>query len=61
MYIIIRDKCSVCGLCADVCPVEAISQIGEYKIVQDICTGCGLCCQSCPSEAIIQCDFKDIS
>lgn len=52
MYIINKDKCSNCGLCADVCPVEAISQIGVYKIKAELCIGCGLCQESCPSAAI---------
>lgn len=53
MYKIITELCSVCGLCADVCPAEAISQIGVYKIQPDLCTSCGLCSQDCPSNAII--------
>ena len=52
MYIIIEDKCSSCGLCADVCPVEAISPIGVYKIKAELCISCGLCQESCPSMAI---------
>lgn len=53
MYIILEDKCSNCGLCADVCPVEAISPIGIYKIKAKLCIACGLCQESCPSAAIL--------
>lgn len=52
MYKINAELCSACGLCADVCPVEAISQIGVYKIDPELCTSCGLCEEDCPSEAI---------
>lgn len=51
-YRIIKEKCSACGLCADTCPVEAISQIGVYEIDADICTGCGACLEDCPSGAV---------
>jgi formate hydrogenlyase subunit 6/NADH:ubiquinone oxidoreductase subunit I len=52
MYKILEGKCSNCGLCADVCPVEAISPIGIYRIKAELCIACGLCQESCPSEAI---------
>lgn len=58
MYRIIRDRCSVCGLCADVCPVEAISQIGIYKITPQKCISCGLCKDACPSNAIQEIKLK---
>ena len=53
MYVISEGLCSACGLCADICPTEAISQVGEYKINQDLCTKCGICSDDCPSMAII--------
>ncbi|NPV93012.1 MAG: 4Fe-4S binding protein [Firmicutes bacterium] len=54
VYEIDRERCSACGLCADVCPVEAISQFGEYRIDPDKCVCCGLCQESCPSEAVVR-------
>ncbi|KUG02951.1 hypothetical protein ASZ90_019658 [hydrocarbon metagenome] len=55
MYIIDKNKCSSCGLCADVCPVEAISIYGEYTIDQDKCIACGWCQGDCPAYAIMEC------
>ena len=47
-----KDKCTGCGLCVDVCPVEAIS-IDEIAVVDgDLCTDCGSCVDECPNEAI---------
>jgi formate hydrogenlyase subunit 6/NADH:ubiquinone oxidoreductase subunit I len=54
VYEINRELCSSCGLCADVCPVEAISQVGEYRIDPEKCVSCGLCQESCPSDAIVE-------
>lgn len=53
--IINDDKCVACGICARVCPVNAIS--GEirkppYHINQDICIKCGACIPKCPVDAI---------
>ncbi len=52
MYVIDNNYCSACGLCIDICPVEAINIFGEYKIDQNICIGCGLCKEDCPCNAI---------
>lgn len=52
VFIIIAEECSSCGLCADLCPAEAINPVGVYKINADLCTGCGECAQCCPVQAI---------
>jgi ferredoxin len=48
-----NDKCTGCGLCVDVCPVEAISlEDDKAKVAPDKCTECGQCVEECPNEAI---------
>jgi ferredoxin len=53
-YQISADKCTGCTLCAQKCPVQAIS--GEVKkphlINQDKCIKCGLCYDACRFEAV---------
>jgi len=50
---VISDECTMCGACASVCPVEAISEgDSQYEIDADACTDCGACVDECPVEAI---------
>jgi len=51
----IREKCTLCGLCVDVCPEGALSvDISKNAVVTDKsrCNGCLLCVSKCPSYAI---------
>jgi ferredoxin len=50
MYQVDRNRCASCGLCVDICPVGAISQI--YEIDKNKCTDCGQCQKDCPVSAI---------
>jgi ferredoxin len=52
MAYVINDECISCGVCADECPVEAISEGDDkYVIDPDLCTDCGACADVCPTEA----------
>jgi predicted Fe-Mo cluster-binding NifX family protein/ferredoxin len=46
-------KCAGCGICEDVCPVNAIKVNGQALVQPELCTGCGLCVGECPNNAII--------
>ncbi|MDH4268146.1 MAG: 4Fe-4S binding protein [Deltaproteobacteria bacterium] len=49
----ITERCTNCGDCLQVCPLEAISP-GEKRprIDPDLCTDCGTCSDICPARAI---------
>jgi len=47
-----KDKCTGCGQCADICPVEAIKLEGDIAVVSDECIECGICVDTCPFEII---------
>ena len=47
-----RQKCTVCGVCTDVCPVGAI-ELKETGIeITDDCTLCGMCVDTCEFGAL---------
>ena len=48
--IIDRDRCTECGLCADLCKWNAISETFEVDPIE--CEGCGVCVYFCPEKAI---------
>lgn len=47
-----RDKCTLCGNCAKICPSNAL-KIGNLKLIRDInlCNYCEKCCVYCINEA----------
>lgn len=46
------DKCTKCGLCALLCPVDAISLSEAGPVFHASCTGCLRCVNLCPEGAI---------
>ena len=47
------EKCTGCGLCVEICPVEAIGMENKKAQVDaDKCVDCGQCVVQCPAEAI---------
>jgi len=59
---VIDKKCQVCGLCARVCPFNAIVTNKEMKkteLIEAACAGCGTCGAECPYEALIMRHFTD--
>ncbi|MCF0134319.1 MAG: NADH-quinone oxidoreductase subunit NuoF [Blautia sp.] len=60
-YVIDKDKCKGCGLCAKQCPADAITRtdyvapnhkLASMTIDQDKCLKCGMCIASCKFAAI---------
>ncbi len=48
-----RERCSLCGMCVETCPFNAVSFGDEGVEVNEIaCKGCGTCTSVCPSNAI---------
>jgi heterodisulfide reductase subunit A len=57
-----QEKCTGCGLCARVCPYNAITVDKEKKeseVVEAACAGCGTCGAECPFAAIEMRHFTD--
>jgi len=52
-----KDKCTYCGVCAEVCPFDSI-KIENNTWIQDMdkCFGCGVCVNLCKNKAL---EFKD--
>ena len=47
-----KDKCIECGVCATVCPTQAIKlEDGKYVIDPEKCIECGTCAGVCPMQA----------
>ncbi len=49
-----EELCSGCGICAQVCPYDAIKveRSGIAVVNEILCAGCGVCAAACPAGAI---------
>ncbi|MBW2564170.1 MAG: hydrogenase iron-sulfur subunit, partial [Deltaproteobacteria bacterium] len=58
-----EDKCTSCGICAKVCPYNAITVDKKNKrpavVIEAACAGCGTCSAECPFDAIEMNHFTD--
>jgi MinD superfamily P-loop ATPase len=52
--VILREKCTACGLCAELCRFGAVklSADRQYRVDPVACEGCGVCVRFCPAGAI---------
>ncbi|RLD54541.1 MAG: ATPase [Bacteroidetes bacterium] len=49
----IEDKCTLCGICQNVCNFHAIIQLGKTIMVfPELCHGCYACSEFCLTEAL---------
>jgi len=59
---LIEQNCQSCGLCARVCPYNAILVDKELKtteVIEAACAGCGTCGAECPFDALVMRHFTD--
>ena len=49
-----KDVCVFCGLCAKVCPCDALTVNRADKVweVSDACVKCGACVEKCPKKCL---------
>ncbi len=52
---VIEEKCTGCGICAEVCEYSAVAVIkGKVLIFPELCHSCGACRLFCPEDAFIE-------
>jgi len=55
------SRCTACGACARICPVEEVLEPslgrGELRVVSGDCTRCGACVDICPHRALTMKSF----
>ncbi len=49
----IEDKCTLCGICQEVCNFHAVIQLGKMIMVfPELCHGCYACSELCPESTL---------
>ncbi len=52
---VVPEKCTACGICADVCEFSAIIVIKDQVLVfPELCHSCGACWRFCPEDALVE-------
>ncbi len=52
MVVVNEKKCVGCGICACICPVNALEGYGTIRLNREVCTECLECTQACPVDAL---------
>jgi len=51
------NKCTLCGLCQEICQFQAIVVVGKTVLTfPELCHSCGGCMEVCPEDAITEID-----
>lgn len=54
-----KDACTYCGVCAEVCPFDAIKvKDNKWKLNNRSCFGCGVCVENCEDSSL---DYEDVN
>ncbi len=49
----VEDKCTLCGICQDVCNFHSVIQLGtKIMVFSQLCHSCYACSELCPIEAL---------
>ena len=49
----VEDKCTLCGICQDVCNFHAVIQLGtKIMVFPELCHSCYACSELCPTDAL---------
>ena len=53
ILVINEETCTGCGLCIDICPLQALRMVdGKAVVDMEICDLDGICIPTCPVNAI---------